>query len=38
MAETPSKKAWWGALATAGIGVGAFAVLRYRRRRISSTA
>jgi predicted amino acid dehydrogenase len=37
-AEAPAKKAWWGALATAGIGVGAFAVLRYRRRRISSTA
>jgi hypothetical protein len=37
-AETPAKKAWWGALATVGIGVGAFAVLRYRKRRISSTA
>ena len=37
-AEAPAKKAWWGALATAGIGVGAFAVLRYRKRRISSTA
>jgi len=37
-AEAPAKGAWWGALATAGIGVGAFAVLRYRRRRISATA